>query len=448
MTSDNHPGPLETTAGIAGETVNGRPTITALITRAGIVGWSFIGLLLAGYLVLIVVRWFEVLLAPVVFAVVLIYLLNPVVNRLHRLGLHRILGSIVAYLILAAMIVILGFLVVPSVADQAGEFADNFPTIYEDSATEIESLVSDLGFGEVQLWSYEEVQKFLNDPENQDQIISAALDNLGAITSGLFEAVLVFLVAPVVAFYVLIDLPRIRAESESLIPGRLRAETLHVTRNLGSAVGGFLRGQVFVALIVGILTSVGFWAIRLEFWLIIGLIAGFLNIIPFVGPWVGGGLGVMVALVVNGDVKVAVLAAVVAFAVQQIDNNFVSPAVLRATVSLHPAVVLLVLILGGAVGGVWGVILVVPVTASIKILAGHFWRTRVLGQSWDEARDALIKPSLPRRALWRAERLLHIDRDHDADSEEPSDTRMTSDTQEAIDSTATEPGDADAPPAG
>ena len=180
MTSDNHPGPLETPAGIAGETVNGRPTITALITRAGIVGWSFIGLLLAGYLVLIVVRWFEVLLAPVVFAVVLIYLLNPVVNRLHRLGLHRILGSIVAYLILAAMIVILGFLVVPSVADQAGEFADNFPTIYEDSATEIESLVSDLGFGEVQLWSYEEVQKFLNDPENQDQIISAALSRPGS----------------------------------------------------------------------------------------------------------------------------------------------------------------------------------------------------------------------------------------------------------------------------
>ena len=91
-----------------------------------------------------------------------------------------------------------------------------------------------------------------------------------------------------------------------------------------------------------------------------------------------------------------------AFGVQQIDNNFVSPTVLRATVRLHPAVVILVLILGGAVGGLWGVLLAVPVTASVKIVAGHLWRTRVLGQSWEEASQKLIdegpmEPVRPRR---------------------------------------------------
>ncbi len=80
---------------------------------------------------------------------------------------------------------------------------------------------------------------------------------------------------------------------------------------------------------------------------------------------------------------------------QQIDNNFVSPTVLRATVRLHPAVVILVLILGGAVGGLWGVLLAVPVTAAIKILAGHLWRTRVLGQSWEEATEAIIEETEP-----------------------------------------------------
>ncbi len=447
MTDDpsDRRGFLESATAVVDEEVDGRPTLSSILTRAGIVGWSVVGLLIAGYLLLIVVAWFDVLLAPVVFAVVLIYLLNPIVNRLHRLGLHRIIGSLVAYLVLAGLIVLLGFLVVPSVADQAGEFADDFPTIYEDSRAELENLISDLGFGDVNLWSYDQVQDFLNDPDNQDQIISTALDNLGAITSGLFEAVLVFLVAPVVAFYVLIDLPRIRRESEDLIPERLRAETVHVTRNLGAAIGGFLRGQVLVALIVGVLTSIGFRIIGLEFWLIIGLIAGFLNIIPFVGPWVGGGLGVIVALVVNGEVSTAILAAVVAFAVQQIDNNFVSPAVLRATVSLHPAVVLLVLILGGAVGGVWGVILVVPVTASIKILAGHFWRTRVLGQSWDEARDALIKPSLPRRAVWKAEDILHIPHDGGDEAGELEPQEGTSDTEDEGGSPTT---DVDDPPSG
>ncbi len=155
-------------------------------------------------------------------------------------------------------------------------------------------------------------------------------------------------------------------------------------------------------MIVGLLMSFGFWLIDLEFWLIIGMIAGFLNIIPFVGPWVGGVLGVSVGFV-TGSVTTALWAGVVAVAVQQIDNNFVSPTVLRATVRLHPAVVILVLIFGGAVGGLWGVLLAVPAAAAVKIVAGHLWRTRVLGQSWAEATEAALLPPPPRpsETLWR-----------------------------------------------
>jgi predicted PurR-regulated permease PerM len=146
---------------------------------------------------------------------------------------------------------------------------------------------------------------------------------------------------------------------------------------------------VLVALIVGVMMSFGFWVIDLDFWLIIGMIGGFLNIIPFVGPWVGGALGVAVGFV-TASPTTAFWAGVVAVVVQQIDNNFVSPTVLRATVRLHPAVVILVLLLGGAIGGLWGVLLAVPAMAAIKIVGGHLWRTRVLGQSWEEATEALM----------------------------------------------------------
>jgi predicted PurR-regulated permease PerM len=370
--------------------------LAALLTRIGIAAWSVVGLLVALWAVLQIMGRLQVLLAPVVLALVLIYVLNPIVNRLHGWHLHRLIGTVIAFILLTGLIVAIGFLVAPSISDQAAELSDNFPRLYEDSTSQIEEIIADMGFGDVDIWSYERLEEFLNDPENQDQIISAALDNLGAITSGLLEAILVFLVAPAVAFYVLIDLPRIRDESVELVPPGHRREVVHVSRQLGTAVGGFLRGQVLVALIVGVLTSVGFRIIGLEFWLIIGMIAGFLNIIPFVGPWVGGALGVIVGLVVNADATTAFLAAVVAFAVQQIDNNFVSPTVLRATVRIHPAVVVLVLILGGAIGGLWGVLLAVPVAASIKIVVGHLWRTRVLGQSWDEASEALIEPATPR----------------------------------------------------
>jgi predicted PurR-regulated permease PerM len=76
--------------------------------------------------------------------------------------------------------------------------------------------------------------------------------------------------------------------------------------------------------------------------------------------------------------------------VQQLDNHFISPTVLRATVRIHPAAIVLGLIAAASIGGIWGVLLAVPVMASVKIIVGHYWRTRVLGESWDEAREALI----------------------------------------------------------
>ena len=146
---------------------------------------------------------------------------------------------------------------------------------------------------------------------------------------------------------------------------------------------------MLVALIVGVMTAFGFWLVDLPFWLLIGMIAGFLNIIPFVGPWVGGALGVIVALTTR-DVETAIWAGLVALIVQQIDNHFISPTVLRATVRIHPALIVLGLVGGAAIGGFWGVVLAVPIMAIAKIIAGHFWRTRVLGQSWEEASEAII----------------------------------------------------------
>ena len=396
MNTDLPPASLEASTGEQSSDVEGRQ-LAALLTRVGIAAWSIVGVLVAVWAVLFVLGRLRILLAPVVLATALIYVLNPVVNRLHRARIHRIIGSIIAFSVLIGALVLLGFLVTPSIADQAAELRSDFPEIYEKSTGEIESLVDNLGFGSVDLWSYDELQTYLNDPEVQDRFFSAALDRAGEVTSGLLEAILVFLIAPVVAFYILSDLPRVREQAVSLLPAGHRPEVLHVSRQLGTAMGGFLRGQVIVALIVGVLTSVGFRLIDLKFWLIIGMIAGFLNIIPFVGPWVGGILGVTVGLV-TADVSTAIYAAVVAIVVQQIDNNFVSPTVLRATVRLHPAVVLLVLILGGGIGGLWGVILAVPVTAALKIVSGHLWRTRVLGQSWDEASEALIEET-PREPL-------------------------------------------------
>ncbi len=372
--------------------------LNALITRMGIAAWSIVGAAVLIWIGLQVLARFEILLAPIVLSVALIYILNPLVNWLAVRRIPRIISAFLAFLAMLAVIAGIGLAVYPLVADQGSELATRFPEIYEETAAEIEDLAASMGFEDADIWSYERVQDFIHDPEAQDQILSVVWDRLGEVTTGVLETVLVFVLAPVVAFYVLIDLPRVREEATSLVPARHRAEVLYVSSRLGKAVGGFLRGQMLVALIVGIMTSVGFRIIGLEFWLIIGMIAGALNIIPFVGPWVGGFLGVIVGFV-TADLQTAVFAAIVALIVQQIDNHLISPNVLRATVHLHPAVIILLILLGGGIGGIWGVLLAVPIAAIIKILVGHLWRTRVLGQSWDDAFEAIVESSQPPETL-------------------------------------------------
>jgi predicted PurR-regulated permease PerM len=365
------------------------------LRRLGVASWSLLGtILLLGVLGWLVLRvW--IIVPPIVLAVAVIYVLNPVVTALSHRGIARWLGSCLSYLVLLGVLTLVGYLVFPSIAEQGGELADDFPVIYDDLITELESLIGRTGLT-VDLPGYEQLRDDLG-----TGFLSDRFDRITDITLGVLEILFLMLLAPVVAFYVLLDLPAAHRKMIELVPEQHRAEVAHVGRQLGTAVGGFLRGQLFVALIVGVMSAFGLWLVGVPFWLLIGLIAGFLNIIPMIGPWVGGALGVLVALATR-DLQTALWAALVAVTVQQVDNNFVSPAVLRATVRLHPASIILGLVAGAAVGGFWGILMAVPAMAVVKILAGHFWRTRVLGQSWDEATEALIvDPAAPATLIAR-----------------------------------------------
>ena len=338
----------------------------------------------------------RIILAPLFLAVVVIVILNPLVTWLQHRGVPRIAGAGIGFLAFFAGLTLLLLLILPGIADQAQGFVEEFPALYDNSAEDLESVFESLGFENVTVWSYDQIVDYLNDPGNRDAIFSVVLDRLGSVTAGIFEFILVFLIGPVLAFYFLIDLENVQQRLVGVFPERRRAEAAHVGRQLNTALGGFLRGQLLVALIVGILLSLGYRLIGLEFWLLIGLIGGLLNIVPFLGPWVGGALGVIIALTTS-DVTTAIWAVVVAVVVQQIDNNFVSPTVLRATVRLHPAVTLLVLVLAGALAGVWGVIIAVPLAAAIKIVLGHWWRTRVLDQTWEQASAEMFQEPAPSR---------------------------------------------------
>lgn len=360
------------------------------LRRTGYIVWNLVGVLALLSALVWGATKIKIIFAPLVLALALIYLLNPLVSSLERKGFHRLLGSCLSYVVLAGLAVLIGFVITPTLRDQGSELVDRFPVIVTDLGERTSDLAKRMGieFKAPEITT-SSISDWLNDPDNR-ALLGSQLGRAFEITLTVLEAILVMILGPVLALYLLIDLPSTQRRLMDLVPARLRPEVAFVGREVSHTVGGFVRGQLLVALIVGLLMSIGFRVIDLPFWLLIGLIAGFLNIIPFIGPWVGGALGTLVGLT-SGQPTKALFAAAIAAGIQQVDNHFISPVVLRTTVRLHPVTIILSLLGGGALGGLFGVFLSVPVVAVFKILTGHLWRTRILGRSWEEAEAELLE---------------------------------------------------------
>lgn len=354
--------------------------VAEIIRKAGSVAWGFVGIAVA----LAIVAWLgskvTVIFPPLVLAGAIVFILNPFVTALKRRGVPRSVGAGIAYLGFLGIATLLVILAVPAVQDQAEDFADRWPEVQDRIEHWIDERAEDLE-GTALAFDREELIDRFNTENSID--VGESVSRVSEIGFQVLEILLIFILAPIFAFYLLVDLPHLRRVAEGLIPAAARHDVILVSRRVNHALGGFFRGQLVVALIVGIMSSVGLWMIDLPFWLIIGMIAGFFNLIPLIGPWVGGVPAVIIALTTR-DPLTAVWAALVLLIVQQIDNHFVSPLVMKRAVKLHPVVVMVVLLLGGSLFGFFGLLVAVPVTAALKIIFGHLWRVRVLGQTPEE----------------------------------------------------------------
>lgn len=364
--------------------------------RAGIAAWSIIGVLIVLGATVWLLHEIRVIFPPLVLALLIIYLLNPLVSRLEERGVRRSVGTVLAYVVVLGGFSLIVILLTPPISNQVSNFSENTPQLRADVVDTINDFAFEIEDRFGLAIDTEQISCLLG-PEGtsvEGEFSTAECDEVtrefrerlshqaGRITEigfSVLEGLLVFILAPLLALYILIDLPQLQRDALNLVPASHREEFADLGSKVGRAVGGFFRGQLLVAFLVGLMASVGFWIIGLPFWLVIGAIAGFTNLIPLVGPFIGGGLGLVVGTVTEGA-GLGVAAAVVALVVQQIDNHIISPNVMKRTVQIHPATVMLSLLAGGTIAGFWGVLLGVPAVAVVKILLAHFWTTRVLGE--------------------------------------------------------------------
>lgn len=329
--------------------------------------WLALGLLVVGVL------WAASnVLLPYVLGLVLAYLLLPIVNwqarhmprRLHEWGLARPLSIIITYLLLLALLAGVVAFIVPIVIDQVEVLIENWPRL----TASVEDLW-ERGLG----WYTETLPDEWKDTiegnlrDLLDQIITAVQDGVVATVrtiSGTVGFIIGLVVIPFWLFYILNDESRVKQGLLHVLPRQMRPDVRCTARLVDDVLSAYIRGQLLLVLFVGGMATLSLIIIGVPFSLVLGIIAGMFEILPYVGPILGAIPALLVALLSNP--VSAIWVAVAFFAIQQVENLILVPRIAGESVQLHPAVVMVVLVIGNELGGFIGMLVAVPATAIIR----------------------------------------------------------------------------------
>jgi predicted PurR-regulated permease PerM len=337
---------------------------------------------LGALVVFVLLLWLlsEILL-PFVAGLAIAYLLTPATDRLTRLGLNRLVASLLLITVLVLAFVLIILLVVPILGSQLGSFIENIPGY----VSKLQSLLSDPS----RPW----VQKLLGAGFSPDkgfgdlvsQGVSWVTTFLKSLWSGGRALVSLFsliVVTPVVAFYLIYDWHRMIDTVDSWVPVQHRETVRQLAREVDSAIAGFVRGQSAVCLILGSFYAVALTVCGLNFGLLIGLISGLITFIPYVGSMTGLVLSLGVAVAQFWPHYYSIIAVLAVFLVGQfLEGNVLSPKLVGESVGLHPVWLIFALLAFGYLFGFVGLLVAVPLAATIGVLA-RFGLRRYLESSF------------------------------------------------------------------
>ena len=321
---------------------------------------------------------------PFATGIALGYLLDPVVRRLHRMGVSRLISALLILALFILSLTLALVIVAPVLANQLVGFAERLPSI----VTRLQALAVTEGvdiakrFGGQWLdalglsggLSSEQIQRTVSDfvSRGAEWLLQAGrgLISGGAALVNFFS---LLVVTPVVAFYILVDWDLMVRTLDSLLPLPHRAKLRVIAGEINQALAGFIRGQLLVCLFLGLWYGLGLTLIRLEFGFLIGVIAGVLSFIPYVGSMTALVLSLGVALVQGWpSLQLTAMALVVVGAGQFLEGNVISPKLVGGSIGLHPVWLMFALFAFGSLFGFVGLLVAVPTAAALGVLARHF----------------------------------------------------------------------------
>lgn len=323
--------------------------------------WIFLVLLLV--LSITFVYQVKEIISPFIVGAVMAYLLSPLVTALEKKGLSRRGAVAVIFIWITVFVVLLLFLLLPKLYLELSRLAAVLPErfqVFTDYVENTRDYYSQAGLSN-------EVSKLIDKKilEGQNFLVdwlTGVLDNL----PGLLTSLGLMILAPILAIYFLVDWKRITRWFIHLVPGRVRGEWLRFLQEIDYIVQRYIQGNLIDGLIVGILIGVSLKLIGMDYALIIGVICGITNLIPYFGPVLGWIPAVLLAF--SKSPLMALKVTIAIFIIQQIDSDLINPRLMSGKIGLHPLWVVFALLAGGELAGILGMFIAIPVAAIVRIV--------------------------------------------------------------------------------
>lgn len=320
--------------------------------------------------------WLVYLLTPILtpFATgaLLGYLGDPLVDRLQRLRLNRTLAVCVVFAGMLVILLLALLLLVPLVESQVTRLVHSLPSYLEWIQTRLGPWVQEHFGAGAQVLDVEQLSAVLREHWQQAGGIAAAV--LGSISRSGMAVIgwfMTLILIPVVAFYFMRDWDDLLEAVRELLPRRVEPTVVRLCRESNEVLGAFLRGQLLVMLALGVIYSAGLWLIGLDLAFLIGMIAGLISFVPYLGSIVGVLAACIAAAAQFGDLLHLVLVLVVFGVGQALEGMVLTPLLVGDRIGMHPVAVIFAVLAGGQLFGFVGVLLALPVAAVVMVLLRH-----------------------------------------------------------------------------
>lgn len=319
--------------------------------------------------------FFSTVVLPVVLATILYYLLRPILRFLEdRLRIPRVYGILIILLATAGLLTLVIFLVLPFLRMQTINLFDEFPSYFRQLLFDMDHFFRNSLFASIYEGFNFNVNTFID--SSFDSIGKFFTETLGGIASGVTSFISAFtgfilslVTVPLILFYLLKDGEKLPQMFLRMMPPRIRQGASIIFRDADKQISAYIQGQILVAIAIGIMVSIGFLIIKMKYALLLGVLAMFTSIVPYLGPVIAITPAAIIAIVTSPFMLVKL--AIVWTIVQVVEGKFISPQIMGKSLHIHPITIIFVLLTAGSLFGVAGVILGIPGYALLKVVATH-----------------------------------------------------------------------------